>query len=56
VCVGERGREPVGKTPPERPRGRWENIIKMGLNEIGREGMDWISLAIGSMAVNLRVP
>lgn len=42
--------EPVYKTPLERPRSRWENI-KMDLNEIGREGMDWINLAIGGMAV-----
>jgi len=28
----------------------------MDLNEIGREGMEWISLAIVSMTVNLWIP
>jgi hypothetical protein len=30
--------------------------LKMDLNEIGREGMEWISLAIESMTVNLWIP
>jgi hypothetical protein len=36
---------PEGKTPLGRPRCRWENIIRMGLREIGWDGMDWIYLA-----------
>jgi hypothetical protein len=33
----------VGK--PERPRGRWEDNIKMDLKEVEREDMDWIDVA-----------
>jgi hypothetical protein len=36
---------PEGKTPLERPRRTWVDNIKMGLREIGRDGMDWIDLA-----------
>jgi hypothetical protein len=28
-----------------RPRRRWEDNIKMDLQEVGWEGMDWIELA-----------
>jgi hypothetical protein len=28
-----------------RPRRRWEDNIKMDLQEVGCEGMDWIELA-----------
>jgi hypothetical protein len=37
----------VGKSerPPERPWLRWEDNIKMGLQEVGCGGMDWIELA-----------
>jgi hypothetical protein len=31
--------------PKERPRRRWENNIKMDLQEVGCGGMDWIELA-----------
>ena len=34
-----------GKSPPGRPKRRWENNIKMDLQEAGCEGMDWIDLA-----------
>jgi len=34
-----------GKRPLGRSRRRWENNIKMDLQEIGCEGMDWIELA-----------
>jgi hypothetical protein len=30
--------KPDGKTPIERPRHRWEDNIKMGVNEVGIEG------------------
>ena len=36
-----------GKRPLGRPRRRWENNIKMDLQEVGCEGMDWIELAQG---------
>ena len=34
-----------GKRPLVRPRRRWEDNIKMDLQEVGCEGMDWIELA-----------
>ena len=41
VLVGK----PEGKRPLERPRLRWENDIKMDLQEVGCGGMDRIDLA-----------
>ena len=37
--------KPGGKRPLERPRHRWEDSIKMDLQEVGCGGMDWIELA-----------
>ena len=37
--------KPEGKRPLRRPRRRWEDNIKMDLQEVGRGGMDWIDLA-----------
>jgi len=34
-----------GKKPFGRPRLRWEDNIKMELQEVGCTGMDWIKLA-----------
>ena len=34
-----------GKRPLGRPRSRWEDNIKMVLQEVGCAGMDWIELA-----------
>jgi hypothetical protein len=34
-----------GKSPPERPRRRWEDGVRMDLREIGLGGVDWIRLA-----------
>ena len=34
----------VGKTEGKRPRRRWENIIKIDLQEVGCGGMDRIKL------------
>ena len=34
-----------GKRPLGRPRRRWEDNIKMDLQEVGCECMDWINLA-----------
>ena len=41
VSVGK----PEGKKPLGRPRRRWEDNIKMDLQEVGCGGMDWIDLA-----------
>ena len=37
--------KPEGKRPFRRPRRRWEDNIKMDLQEMGCEIMDWIDLA-----------
>jgi len=57
VLVGK----PEGRCPLGRPRRRWEDNIKMDLQEVGCGGMDWIDLAQdrGRFAIaimNLRVP
>jgi hypothetical protein len=52
-----------GRRPLERPRGRWEDNIKIDLQEVGW-GMDWIELAqdrdmwqaLVNVVMNLRVP
>ena len=41
VLVGK----PEGKRPLGRLRRRWEDNIKMDLQEVGCGGMDWIELA-----------
>jgi hypothetical protein len=54
---------PGGRRPLGRHRRRWENNIKMGLQEVGW-GMDWIELAqdrdrwraLVNAVTNLRVP
>jgi hypothetical protein len=38
-------RNPEGKRILARPRRRWEDNIKMDLQEVGCGGMDWIQLA-----------
>jgi len=43
VLVGK----PDGKRPLGRPRHRWEDNIKMDIQEVGCRGMDWIELAQG---------
>jgi len=60
VLVGK----PEGKRQLGRPRCRWEDNIKMNLQEVGCEGMDWIKLvhdrdswwALVKAVMNLRVP
>ena len=37
--------KPEGKRPLGRPRRRWEDNMKMGLQEVGCGGMHWIDLA-----------
>ena len=58
----------VGKHEGKRPLGipshRWEDNIKMDLQEVGYEGMEWIELAqdrdrwrgLMNAVMNLRVP
>jgi len=41
VLVGK----PEGKRPLGRPKHRWEDNIKMDLQEVGCGSMDWIKLA-----------
>jgi len=41
VLVGK----PTGRRLLGRPRRRWEDNIKMDLQEVGCGGMDWIELA-----------
>jgi hypothetical protein len=36
---------PQAKRPLDRPRHRWEDNIKLDLEEVGWGGMDWIDLA-----------
>jgi len=40
VLVGK----PEGKRVLTRPRHRWEDNIKIGIQEVGWGGMDWIDL------------
>jgi hypothetical protein len=59
VLVGK----PEGKRPLGRPRGRWEDGIRMDLREIDLRGVDWIRLsqdrdrwrAVVSAVMNLQV-
>ena len=56
--------KPEGKRPLGRPKRRWEDNIKMDLQEVGVEYEDWIGLAqdrdrwrkLMSAVMNLRVP
>jgi hypothetical protein len=56
--------KPEGKRPMGRPRPRWEDNIKMDLQEVGCGDMDWIELAqdrdrwrsLVNVVINLRVP
>jgi len=60
VLVGK----PEGKRPLGRPRRRWEDNIKMDLQEVGCRCMDWIGLAqdrdgwraLVTAVMNFRVP
>jgi len=37
--------KPLGYRPLGRPRRRWEDNIKMDIQEVGCGGMDWIEVA-----------
>ena len=71
ACMGERRGiyrvlvgKPETKRPLGRPRHRWEDNIKMDLQEVGCGGMDWIELAqdkdrwlvLVAVVMNLQVP
>ena len=71
ASIGERGGvhrilvgKPEGKRPLGRPRPRWEDNIKMDLQEVGRGCGDWMELAqdrdrwreLVNTVMNLRVP
>ena len=71
ACMGEKRGiyrvlvgKPEGKRPIGRHRHRWEDDIKMDLQEVGCGGMDWIKLAqdrdrwlaLVSAVLNLQVP
>jgi len=55
--------KPEEKRPLGRPRRKWEDNIKLDLQEVGCGGMDWIELAGGrdrwralvNAVMNLRV-
>ena len=56
--------KPEGKSPFGRPRRRWEDNIKMDLQEVGMGCEDWMGLAqdrdrwraLVSTVMNFRVP
>ena len=56
--------KPEGKRPLGRPRHRWEDNIKMDLQEVGWGGGDWLELAqdrdswraLVSTVMNFQVP
>jgi len=60
VLVGK----PDGKRPLGSPSRRWEDNIKVDLQEVGCGGMDWIELAhdkdewwaLVNAVMNLRIP
>jgi len=45
MCIQGFCGEPEEKRPLVRARHRWEDNIKMDLQDVGWEGMDWIDLA-----------
>jgi hypothetical protein len=71
ACVGERRAvcrglvgKPKVKRPFGRPRLRWEDNIKMDIQEVGCGGMEWIELtqerdmlpSLVNAVMNLRIP
>jgi hypothetical protein len=71
TCLGDRRGvyrvlvgKPEGKRPLGRPQHRWENNIKIHLQEVGPSTIDWIELAqdrarwraLVNAVINLGVP
>jgi len=64
MCIQGFGGKPEGKRRLGRPRSRWEDNIKMGLQEVGCGSIDWIDMsqdrdrwrAPANAVMNLRVP
>ena len=64
ACAGFFVGKPEGKTPLRRPRRRWEDNIKMDLQEVEGGCGDWMKLvqdrerwrALVSKVRNLRIP
>jgi hypothetical protein len=71
ACMGGRRgayrvlvRSPEGRSPLGRPRRRWEDNIKMDLQDVERRGIEWIALAenrerwraLVNVIMNFRVP
>jgi len=54
----------VSTVPPGRTRNRWEDNIKMDLQEVGCKGMDWIEQVqdrdrwwvLVTVIINLQIP
>jgi len=44
ACTGVLVGKPGGKRPQGRPRRRWEDNIKMDLQEMGCGSMEWVEL------------
>ena len=63
-CPSQSSRKPTGKRPLGRPRRRWEDNIRMDLEEIGIYVGNWVDSAqyrnywraLVNAALNLRVP
>ena len=64
MCTGCWLGKSEGKRPLGRPRRRWEDYIKMDLQEVVRGGVDWIELtqdrdswrSFVNVVMNLQVP
>ena len=64
MCTGFLVGKPEGKRPLGRPRRRWEDHIRMDLQEVGGDCGDWMEFAqdryrwraLVGMVRNFRVP
>ena len=45
--------KPTGKRPSGRPRGRWEDNIRMDLKEVGINMRNWVHSARDRIIVNV---
>ena len=63
-CIQSFVGRPDGRSPFGRPRRRWEDDIKIDLQEVGWGGMNWIALtqvrdrwrALLNAVINIRIP